>query len=60
MEKEYQSEALMVCHQSAESLFRLGIIDSVEMREFDKDCLIEEPKAENATEKPAALGQVTA
>jgi DNA-binding transcriptional regulator YiaG len=39
MKKEYTSEALMVSHQSAESLFRLGIIDAHEMKEFDKDCL---------------------
>ena len=59
MEKKYQSEALMVCHQSAESLLRLGIIDSVEMREYDKDCLIEEYAAENAAKKPSELSQVT-
>jgi DNA-binding transcriptional regulator YiaG len=39
MEKKYQSEALMVNHQSAESLFRLGEISEAEMREFDELCL---------------------
>ena len=54
MKREYASDALMVCHQSAESLFRLGIIDAVEMKEFDNGCLISEPEtvheAENSVE----------
>jgi len=45
MEKKYQSEALMVNHQSAESLFRLGEISEAEMREFDEMCLVS-PNAE--------------
>jgi DNA-binding transcriptional regulator YiaG len=38
--KKYYSEALMVTHQMAESLHRIGAIDDVEMGEFDDDCLI--------------------
>ena len=53
MEKKYQSEVLMVCHQSAEALFRLGIIDADEMKEFDEDCLAE---TEYATEKSVTRG----
>jgi DNA-binding transcriptional regulator YiaG len=45
MKKKYQSEALMVCHQSARDLFDLGIIDSAKMREFDEDCLVPESAA---------------
>jgi len=44
MKKKYQSEALMVNHQSAESLFRLGEISEAEMREFDEMCLVKEPE----------------
>ena len=44
MERKYQSEALMVNHQSAESLFRLGEITEAEMREFDEMCLVHEPE----------------
>jgi len=40
--KKYQSEALMVIHQDAEGLHRLGIINDAEMREFDDDCLVHE------------------
>ena len=42
--KEYQSEALKVIHQDAEGLHRLGIISDQEMREYDQECLIQEPK----------------
>jgi len=42
MNKQYESEALMVSHQSAESLFRLGVIDVDEMREFDDMCIVRE------------------
>jgi len=50
--KRYGSEALMVTHQQAEALHRLGIISDAEMREFDKDCLIQEPKTARKAEKP--------
>jgi len=42
--KSYESEALMVTHQQAEGLYRLGIISDAEMREFDDDCLVKEPE----------------
>jgi len=44
MKKKYQSEALMVNHQSAESLFRLGEISEAEMKEYDEMCLVQEPE----------------
>jgi DNA-binding transcriptional regulator YiaG len=46
MNKKYESEALMVSHQSAQELFELGIIDEVRMREFDDLCLA--PDTESA------------
>jgi DNA-binding transcriptional regulator YiaG len=42
--KKYRTEALMVIHQDAEGLHRLGIISDAEMREFDEGCLVHEPK----------------
>ena len=42
MHKKYQSELLMVLHQDAESLHRIGALTDTEMREFDEDCLREE------------------
>ena len=60
VEKKYQSEALMVCHQSAESLFQLGIIDADEMREYDKDCLVQEAEIEQPAEKPTEYAKAGA
>jgi DNA-binding transcriptional regulator YiaG len=45
VKKKYQSEQLMVIHQDAVGLYELGFIDDAAMREFDKDCLVPEPKA---------------
>ena len=42
--KKYQSEALMVIHQDAEGLHRLGIISDDEMKEYDEGCLVKEAK----------------
>ena len=55
MGKKYESEVLKVCHQSAESLFRLGIIDAEEMKEFDEGCLIQEPKKTNKAKNFAEM-----
>ena len=57
---KYRSEALMVIHQDAEGLHRLGIISDAEMREFDKDCLVKEPKTAYETKKPMAMEHATA
>jgi DNA-binding transcriptional regulator YiaG len=42
--KKYQSEALKVIHQDAEGLHRLGIISDKEMQEYDRGCLVPQPK----------------
>jgi len=52
--KKYQSEALMVIHQDAEGLHRLGIIDDDEMREYDEGCLARDTETDRV-EKPAAV-----
>ncbi|GHV28034.1 hypothetical protein AGMMS4952_10790 [Spirochaetia bacterium] len=44
MKKIYESEQLMVLHQSAQALFDLGIIDTAEMRDFDEGCLVPQEK----------------
>jgi len=41
--KKYQSKILKVIHQDAKGLHRLGIISDKEMREYDRDCLVQEP-----------------
>jgi len=61
MKKKYQSEALMVCHQSAKDLFEIGAISEAEMKEFDDMCFVEEePEMDNTAEKTTVLKHVTA
>jgi DNA-binding transcriptional regulator YiaG len=59
MKKEYASEALMVCHQSAESLLRLGIIDTDEMKEFDEGCFVQESETAHETENHVEMEHTT-
>jgi DNA-binding transcriptional regulator YiaG len=49
MERKYQSEILMVCHQDAEGMHRLGLIDDAKMREFDEGCLVAEQSTKTAS-----------
>jgi len=56
--KKYQSEALKVIHQDAEGLHRLGIISDKEMREYDHDCLIQEPETAPAAPETEVTEQV--
>ena len=57
--KKYGSEALMVTHQQAEGLHRLGIISDAVMKEFDEDCLVQDPEPAEKPEKPLKIEQVT-
>jgi len=59
VEKRYESEALMVSHQSAQDLFELGVINDAEMREFDKMCLVKEPETIYETEQSVKMETVT-
>jgi DNA-binding transcriptional regulator YiaG len=43
MNKKYQSEQLMVCHETAQALHEIGAITDAEMKEYDDDCLVHEP-----------------
>ncbi|GHU26074.1 hypothetical protein FACS1894164_16680 [Spirochaetia bacterium] len=54
MKKRYESELLMVCHQTAEDLYRAGVISDAEMQEFDADCLITDPEESSTALVPAA------
>jgi len=44
LKKKYQSKILQVIHEDMEGMHKLGIISDAEMREFDEDCLVQEPK----------------
>ena len=49
MKDKYESEMLQVIHEDMKGLHRLGIISDERMREFDKDCLVQEPKPTRKT-----------
>jgi DNA-binding transcriptional regulator YiaG len=49
MRKKYQSEILMVLHQDADALHRIGAISDDEMRQWDIDCLTPEVTRPTAT-----------
>ena len=44
MKKKYESELLGSLHETAAGLYKIGVIDSKEMREYDKACLVIDPK----------------
>jgi DNA-binding transcriptional regulator YiaG len=46
MMMKYRSEALMVIHQDAQGLYRLGVISNNEMKEYDKECLVQEAEVD--------------
>jgi len=41
---KYKSEILMVCHMDAQAMHETGVISDKEMREYDRACLVCEPK----------------
>ena len=43
MRKKYQSKILQAIHEDAAGMYKLGIISDAEMREYDIDCLVQEP-----------------
>jgi DNA-binding transcriptional regulator YiaG len=59
MENEYENEQLMVCHESAQALYRIGAIGSARMREFDEMCLVHDSKIKLDTvhERKPALAE---
>ena len=53
MGKKYYSEIAEGIHESMKELFDIGAISEAEMREFDKRCLVEKPRAKP---KPESFG----
>jgi DNA-binding transcriptional regulator YiaG len=60
MGKQYRDEIAMVCHDMMKSAYDVGAVTNAEMREFEKDCFIEEPEAACAIEKSPEMAHVTA
>ena len=59
MKEKYQTELLGALHETAVGLHKIGVIDSEEMREYDKDCLVQEPKTARPAENPLKIDRAT-
>jgi DNA-binding transcriptional regulator YiaG len=59
MKRKYQSELLKVCHQEAENLLAVGAISEAEMREYDRDCLVQEPEAAKETAETMEMEHIS-
>jgi DNA-binding transcriptional regulator YiaG len=49
MKKKYQSKILQAIHEDAADMHKLGIISDSRMHEYDRDCLVQEPKKTRKT-----------
>jgi DNA-binding transcriptional regulator YiaG len=47
MKNKYHSEQLMVIHDTARALHRIGAISDAEMKEYDEECLVPEHRGPN-------------
>jgi len=59
MKKKYQSKILQAIHEDAAGMHKLGIISDAEMREFDKDCLVQELKPTRKVPSSARTARVS-
>jgi len=50
--KKYKSKIYEALHEDFAAHLEMGVISEAEMREFDKRCFVQEPKASYAAEKP--------
>ena len=57
---KYKSNAYEAIHEDAIANFEVGAISKAEMREFDEDCLIPEPKTTREAERPQEAAHITA
>ena len=58
MKKEYQSELLEAIHETAAGLHKIGVIDTNEMQEYDRDCLVKEKEIIYETKRLKELEQI--
>ncbi|MDR1256377.1 MAG: hypothetical protein LBJ86_01360 [Spirochaetaceae bacterium] len=42
--ENYRDEMAMVIHEDATALYKAGALTEEEMREFDRECFVEEPE----------------
>ena len=59
MKEKYQSDLLEAIHETAKGLHKIRVIDDKEMREYDEDCLVQEPKTDHDAERSLEVAHVT-
>jgi DNA-binding transcriptional regulator YiaG len=52
MKEKYQTELLGALHETAVGLHKIGVINNEEMREYDKDCLVQTPEITGKAVQP--------
>jgi putative transcriptional regulator len=55
----YKSEIYEVIHQDAVANFEVGAISAARMREYDRDCLVQDPEPAKETAKPAEMEHIS-
>jgi len=55
----YKSEIYEIVHQDAAAMLEIGAISEAKMREFDKMCLVQEPKTASLTENTLETNRTT-
>ena len=59
MKEKYQSELLGAIHETATGLHKIGVIDNIEMKEYDEDCLAQESEIAYEVENSPEMRHVT-
>jgi hypothetical protein len=54
--KKYRDEIAEVCHEIVKDGYRSGIVTDDEMREFEADSFVSEPKPLHTVPSPAVIG----
>ncbi|MDR1470776.1 MAG: hypothetical protein LBT00_15965 [Spirochaetaceae bacterium] len=55
----YKSEIYEVIHQDATEMFAIGAISAARMREYDKMCLVREPKQAKEAAEPTKTKHIS-
>jgi len=58
--KKYNSEACEAIYEEVKAEYEAGLISEAEMKEYDKSCLVQEPKPEYKSEKSITMEHATA
>ena len=60
MKKKYQSELLGAIHETATGLYKIDVISKKEMKEYNEDCLAQEPETEYTIKKKPEVANANA